>query len=432
MKTQKLDAAGAIALARGHPERLGRAVGFTKLNAMHGAWIRDMVFGTGDRTLQAHRGAYKTSCVSVALALLMLLRPEEKILFMRKTDNDVKEVIAQVRKILLHPVMQAFAGALYARRVRFTQAAATQLNTDLSNAVRGTAQLVGMGIGSSLTGKHFDRIFTDDIVNIQDRVSRAEREYTKLVYQELRNILNRGGRIYNTGTPWHEEDCFTLMPPPEKWTCYDTGLIDEAALSLIRAGMLPSLFAANYELRHIAAEDCIFTDPALGADPALLTGGGALAHVDAAYGGEDGTALTVCKRQEDGRFVVTGRLWQRHVGEVLPEIAEICNTFGVRRVYCETNADKGYLAKELRAAGLKTAAYHESMNKHLKITTYLLQAWRQITFTRDTDAGYLAQITAYTESAPHDDAPDSLASLVRAMERRGSGRYEPVLLKSGE
>lgn len=45
-----------------------------------------------------------------------------------------------------------------------------------------------MGVNGSLTGKHYDVIFTDDIVNLKDRTSRAEREHTKSVYMELQNI----------------------------------------------------------------------------------------------------------------------------------------------------------------------------------------------------------------------------------------------------
>ena len=48
---------------------------------------------------------------------------------------------------------------------------------------------MGMGVNASLTGKHFERIFTDDIVNLKDRISHAEREHTKLVYMELQNVL---------------------------------------------------------------------------------------------------------------------------------------------------------------------------------------------------------------------------------------------------
>jgi hypothetical protein len=370
----------------------------------------DMVRGKGDKTLQAHRGSYKTTCVSVALALTVALLPTQRTLFMRKTDNDVREVIGQSKKILESPQMQHFIHCIHGCDLKFTRSNTNEISTNLSTDIRGTAQLVGMGMGGSLTGKHFDRIFTDDIVNIEDRTSRAERDRTKLIYQELRNIVNRGGRIYNTGTPWHKDDAFSLMPNPEKWDCYRTGLISEADLSEIKGGMTPSLFSANYELRHIAAEDVIFESPQVGGDPAMVEQGES--HVDAAYGGEDYTAFTVC-RKVDGVHYVYGRLWQKHVDDVTDEIVSLHANFNAGRIRCENNGDKGYLAKTLRGRGMRVVSYHEDMNKYLKITSYLKAAWKSVVFVAGTDQEYIEMITDYNENAEHDDAPDSLASLIR-------------------
>ena len=82
-----------------HPDELGRRVGFKDLTPMHGEWIREMINGTEDYTLQAHRGSYKSSCLAVAIALLMILRPNRNIIFLRKTDNDVAEMLGmQIRE----------------------------------------------------------------------------------------------------------------------------------------------------------------------------------------------------------------------------------------------------------------------------------------------------------------------------------------------
>ena len=85
-----------------------------------------------------------------------------------------------------------------------------------------------------MTGKHADIILTDDIVNLQDRISAVERKRICGVYQELQNIRNPGGRILNTGTPWHPDDAFRLMPPPEKYDCYQTGLLTKDAMAAHR------------------------------------------------------------------------------------------------------------------------------------------------------------------------------------------------------
>ena len=69
------------------PERIGHQVGFRELTKMHGDWIKAMVFGEEDYTLQAHRGSFKSSCLAVAIALLMVLYPKRNIIFLRKADN---------------------------------------------------------------------------------------------------------------------------------------------------------------------------------------------------------------------------------------------------------------------------------------------------------------------------------------------------------
>jgi len=345
---------------------------------------------------------------------------------MRKTDGDVKEVIKQVQKILLDPHTQYFVQSIYGVNLRLVVASATEITTNLTNDTKGTAQLVGIGTGASLTGKHFDRIFTDDIVNVQDRVSKAERDRTKIIYQELQNIKNRGGRIFNTGTPWHQEDAFSIMPDPERYDCYHSEIakiISEGELADIRSKMIPSLFAANYELRFIASEDVIFTNPQTGGDPAMVEQGDC--HVDAAYGGEDYTALTVYKKR-DGKYYLYGRIWRKHVDDCLDEICRLRAQFNAGRIFCEDNGDKGYLAKDLRKRGERAVTYHESMNKYLKITSYLKNVWNDVIFIAGTDPEYVNQICDYNENAEHDDAPDSAASAVRRVWNKKETVYMPL------
>ena len=417
------------------PERFGQMVGFGKLGEMHGKWMRQMITGSGDMTLQSHRGSYKTTCVSIALAALLLLLPNKRVLFVRKTDDDVKEVINQVRKILMMPHTAYLAQVIYNVNLRLTTDNALEISTNLTTDTRGTSQLLGMGIGGSITGKHFDYIFTDDIVNVKDRTSKAERERTKTVYQELQNIRNPGGRIINTGTPWHPDDAFTLMPKPERYDCYTTGMLTEEQLAELRRSMSPSLFAANYELMHIAAEDALFKTPpkfitdetareALknkDAKPEDLLRDG-IAHIDAAYGGEDFTAFTCGKRRGDTLYLY-GRMWHSHVDTLLNSILADAERLMCAPVLCEDNGDKGFLAKEIRRKGARPAPYHEKENKYFKISTYLRKWWENIYWLKGTDPEYINQIMGYTEDAEHDDAPDSAAVLCRHYDRRSGEKY---------
>lgn len=421
-----MDRTQAVKFLITSPYKFGHLVGFTKLTELHNKWICDMIIGDADETLQAHRGSYKTTCVSIALAIIVILFPNKRILFLRKTDYDVTEVLNQVKKILEQPYTQYFVNTIYKVNFRLIKVTSNEILTNLSTDTKGTSQIVGLGLGGSLTGKHFDLIFTDDIVNVNDRTSKAERDRTKLMYQELQNIKNRGGRFFNTGTPWHAEDAFTLMPNPQRWDCYSTGLMSEEEIQNVKSHMVGSLFAANYELRHIASDDVIFLNPHIGADPTMVEQGDS--HIDAAYGGSDFTAYTILKKL-NGKYYVFGKLWGKHVDDCLDEIQKYQSAFNVGRIACENNGDKGYLGKELRKRGLRTAVYHESMNKFIKITSYLKAAWDDIVFVDGTDKEYINQICDYTEDAEHDDAPDSLASLIRKMwykDNSSSGTYKSV------
>lgn len=402
-----------------YPIEIGRCVGFRDLTDLHNGWLRMFLYSDQDITLQGHRGSYKTTVLSLFFAIMMVIFPNETAMLFRKTSTDVSEVIRQTSKILQSGVMQRIVLTLYGKELKFLKESDTELHTNLPTSIKGTSQLVGLGIGTSITGKHADIVVTDDIVNLKDRKSTAEREATKLAYQELENVKNRGGRFINTGTPWHKEDAFLLMPNPLKYDCYSTGLMTQAQIDDLKLRMAPSLFAANYELRHIASEDVIFQEPEQGLGIANVLGG--IAHVDAAFYGEDYTAFTVMSFH-DGRFYVFGRMWRKHVEDCYTDILDLYSNMLCRKLFIENNADKGMVAKDLRLLGIKTSAYTESTNKYIKIVTYLKAIWPEVAFVEGTDKNYIEQITDYTETAEHDDAPDSAACLARLLYRKSKRR----------
>lgn len=74
--------------------------------------------------------------------------------------------------------------------------------------------------------------------------------------------------------------------------------------------------------------------------------------------------------------------------------------------------------EKIRDIWLVVVTYWEDMNKFLKIATYLKKVWRDVVFVNGTDEEYIQQICEYNEEAEHDDAPDSLSSIVRLLWQR--------------
>lgn len=406
-----------IKLLVNDPYLVAKAVGFKDFHEWpHNDWLKKILFADNTvTTIQAHRGSYKTTALSVAVALFMVMYPTKTIFLVRKTEGDVATFVSQVKNILGNQVLREMAKALYGIDLRFSKSSMLSLDTNLNSGVKGAYQFDTVSLSGSLTGKHADWVITDDIVTLRDRISRAEREHTKEMYMELQNVVNRGGRITNLGTPWHKEDAFQLMGEIDRYSIYDTGMIDHEQENRLRQSMSPSLFAANYELKHIADEEAMFDAPRFyEGDSADIYDG--TSHIDAAYGGSDYTAFTIAKRIDDEKIIVFGKLWPKHVDDCLGEIEAFHKAFRAGTVYTEKNADKGYLLKELMRRGIPAGNYSETMNKFIKISTHLRSNWARVYFLRETDPEYIQQILDYTENAEHDDAPDSLACIMRRLE----------------
>lgn len=406
----------AVRFAREMPYKIAREVGFKDVKEYpHNEWMREIITGKADYTLLAHRGSYKSSVLSVCIALIMVLMPYQNIIFLRKADNDVSEMIRMVKKALESEVIQSLALILYKKRIFLTESTTSSITTNLFMSASGASQLLGIGLKSSITGKHGDLVITDDICNITDRISKAERDRTKLQYQELVNIRNRGGRIINLGTKWHIDDVFTLMDNIHSYDCYTTKIMTQAQIDDLKNRMTPSLFSCNYELRIIPSDDVLFTDPQTGAPFEMAMQGES--QLDAAYYGEDYTAFSSLAIH-DGKYYVYGRCWRKHVDDVMDDVINAHNKLLANKLRMELNADKGYVAKQFKRRGVRVATYHETQNKHVKISSILKHEWPDVIFVEGTDPKYIEQICDYNEDAEHDDCPDSLASLIRDMGRK--------------
>ena len=60
------------------PYLIGHWIGFEDLTTLHNEWIKSFLFAEKDQTLLAHRGSYKTPCLSIAIALLLAKEIKKK------------------------------------------------------------------------------------------------------------------------------------------------------------------------------------------------------------------------------------------------------------------------------------------------------------------------------------------------------------------
>lgn len=440
-----------------------------------GDFVGIEIEGDGKFLLDNFLVVHNTTCLRLTIAIIMILNPLLTIIIIRKSEDAVKEIINGVSKILDTPLFQTFIGILHpdiAKKGGFkkTTDTALSIDTNLNTSLSGEFQLRGLGLGSPLTGKHAALIITDDIVTTDDRESEAERRSTIAKYQELMNILsnNKGfsdTRILNIGTPWHEEDAFSLMEKGLKdkserqneleatdfkqmrglevkrikeeirklnmlrglfvYNCYQTGLMTKEDIEWKKRVLNDdALFQANYMLSLVSDSEKPF--------PKIKNVGKysksffqdaweVCATIDAAYGGDDRTSLSIGAVNWEANEVVTyGRMWKIGLDKNYLEVAEVLFECGVQTIFMEKNADKGLMGDKFRELGFIVESYHESMNKHAKIVSSIRPYWREegqellpaVQFVEETDEEYLKEIWAYKKGVKHDDAPDNLACLL--------------------
>ena len=128
-------------------------------------------------------------------------------------------------------------------------------------------------------------------------------------------------------------------------------------------------------------------------------------------------SAVTCIAWHDGRPHVHGELFREtHVDRCVGRIMELHESLRLGTVWCERNADRGYLAERMRGLGLPVGTYQESANKFVKISTHARGRWADLVrldSAREASAAYWDEVMDYGEGAEHDDAPDSLACAIR-------------------
>lgn len=405
-----------------HPHLLGHLMGKDKLNELHSEWIKYCWDSNEPRALQAFRGGYKSTAIdTVGVVRNFLVNPNERIALIRKSYNDSCTIVSSVKQAMELPQIKELFKYAHGFYPRATMAKEGKLRYNFKSTITPEVSFTAHGLESSLTGMHYDRIICDDIITLKDRVSKAEREKTKEMVNEIAtNIIDPGKGSIWIGTPWHKEDAWNEINKFADIAMYPISqynFLGEKAVEEKKRTTTPFLFSANYELEIKRDESSLFSEPKMaeGWDYTKRS----YAHIDCAYDGNHYCALTIISPLDDDdptiskKFQAIGFTYPGNCKAWANEVMRLCRRYKVRFLLNETNPDKGYFANQMEKLGVRTKTYAEKENKHIKISTNLYEYWDEMYWSPDTDPEYLNQIIDYREGSEPDDAPDSCASLLR-------------------
>lgn len=399
-----------------HPHLLGHLMGKTKLTERHSEWIHHCWLNEEHNSILAHRGSYKTTAITeIGSMWWWLWQPGDRIGLFRKTYTEACNTLYTIKKHMETPIIRELFKFRNGTYPEFKIKRDDKLEFNFKTTATKEGNIDAHGILKPPTGTHYDKIITDDIITLEDRVSKAAREKTKTGIRELiTNIIDPGKVMINAGTPWHKDDGWSILPEPLRCDVYETGILTEAQIEEKRSLTTSSLFAANYELIHAAQEDAIFKNPTRGPWH-RHTGTKIFAQLDAKFSGDHWNGLTIFTRLDSGKIHIIGKAFNDNIKYKIDWVRQLLTDYGVTEIFVETNPDKGFVADALEAnfPSWTVTRYHESMNKHVKITQFGLKYWHDIVFTDLCDDEYLQQVLDYAEKEEPDDAPDSMASGLR-------------------
>jgi hypothetical protein len=400
---------------RDNPHLLGHYLGYDKLTDLHDEWIK-YCWSDVDSTLQAHRGSYKTISVMVVGTInWMLSHFNDRVLLIRKDFTAASDILKVISRQMNTPAMHTLFIELYGFDYKVICDRSDKWSWNLKTTETREGNINAFGMSANITGSHGDKVLCDDIITLKDKISQAERERTIEYIRELRtNIIDPGQPISFIGTPWHKLDGWSILPSPLKYTINDTHLesFTDEHIKKLKEITTPSLYAINYELKHIASENQMFVDPKFGIWDYRES---CVGHIDAKYEGTDTGAFTLFSKTTDPDFPFQsiGFHFNCHIDDYIDSICMLYKKYNCRVIYKEKNDDKGYVVKFLKEKGLNAIGYHESENKHIKISNYIYPIWKKIKWANETDLEYLNQIVDYDEGIEPDDAPDSLGSIIK-------------------
>lgn len=355
------------------------------------------------RLLLGARGYGKTDYVTVlGIAYEIYLDCKEKIptftaLIVTKSEERNSSMLSEIRK------------ACEANGIEFEKGNSTSLR--VLNLLGKDHTVSSMTVGSTgARGRHPKLIVGDDLVTEED-ISEATRKRVQRLYNELMKLTSN---ILIIGQPVHRADLYQTLRPLVKKLEVPHGSIPDLDIDLSvmeLAGVSKESISASYLLKVIVSDFDPFERIKWIDD--FPSSGTAVAFIDPSFEGGDYTALTIGKSYGEG-VAIKGRAFKKAWNHCLTEMVEEMLRCGVKRVAFETNSLGDQPIAMLRSMlpdGIGVIGRKSNTNKHSRIMAAGTFA-EYLHLAKTSDQIYKDQVTNYEYGSKHDDAPDSLASLL--------------------
>ncbi len=185
-----------------------------RLRAEHLDWeqLLDNQFGL---YLMPRESLKTTFFIESYITKLILDDPTIRIYVVCDTAQHAVQRVKAIRNYLLSPAAELYCPGIHERIAKADKWTQTEiaLPVDTKGTPRSTKEynLVACGVESPQTGIHVDVAILDDVVNEEDRRSKARREATIDWFPSLFDLVEADGQVIIIGTPWSPVDLYAYL-----------------------------------------------------------------------------------------------------------------------------------------------------------------------------------------------------------------------------
>lgn len=307
---------------------------------------------------------------------------------------------------------------------------------------------VGAGVDGPINGRGAHLFSIDDpFKTLEDALSTTNQEKVWNWYRGVARLrVYTNAAIVLTTTRWAKGDLAGRLLEQDGciedgglWTVFKLPAIDVngnalwperfpiSELNEIRKTIGEGLFQALYQQEPVDIQERLFENPNFGEPPPDLRYYGLLDPAFTCGPTSDFSALSILginnrilNRDEASLYVAFGEIWRKPVDIVYDLVEAACIKYNVSVLYIECNSGGILIYNDLKKRNkIKVENYYTKEYKPLKISSWLRTNWKRLFFSRFVSPAFLNQILEYGDYVKHDDAPDSLSSLIKIVANKG-------------
>lgn len=153
------------------------------------------------------RGHLKSSIVTVGWSIQQILRnPNTRILIRNAVWDKARMMMGSIQSYLEDGPLPLIFGDFRTNKTYWTKDGLTIHQR--KDKVKKEPTLMSAGLETSLTGYHYDIVVDDDLVDLDNSVTKEQIQKVIRVYNDSFNLLDRGGTHVLVGTRWNLRDLY--------------------------------------------------------------------------------------------------------------------------------------------------------------------------------------------------------------------------------